>query len=359
MGNLVENNNWPEGVPYFEANAVLTGGPDCPDNIPIRALADRSRYQRLRAVTPWSATLAYPADAYVSFSGTTWRSIAPSTNVPPNTDGTKWVRWGHTSAELSEALHSAVGQHEGKEDPHPLYAFRSGTSSVPLAFVGDVILVRTPHLRHMVWDGAKYVRAPWHQPGMVLYSYDNPSGIPGYLPVRADLSYSQANYPDLVQRLGLSGSGTFSLVELRGEFIRCLDNGRGVNAGRGLRTAEAGDNRPHTHPVNDPKHNHAFNDPGHTHSAWTDAQGNHTHRLLVYKANDFNSGSYATGSDDPWDGGAWVNGTEAAGNHGHNVGVGPAGSNAWLSAASTGISVGSDGSESRPRNLAFPAWVSY
>jgi hypothetical protein len=50
--------------------------------------------------------------------------------------------------------------------------------------------------------------------------------------VRADVVYYQANYPDLVARLGLSGAGTFSLMELRGEFIRCLDNGRTVDASR-------------------------------------------------------------------------------------------------------------------------------
>ena len=43
MGNLTANNQWVD-VPYFESNAVLTGGPDCPDNIPIQALADRTEY---------------------------------------------------------------------------------------------------------------------------------------------------------------------------------------------------------------------------------------------------------------------------------------------------------------------------
>lgn len=42
MGFLAENASWNAGVPYFEANAVLTGGPDCPDNIPLTALANRT-----------------------------------------------------------------------------------------------------------------------------------------------------------------------------------------------------------------------------------------------------------------------------------------------------------------------------
>lgn len=43
MGNLVATPQWVD-VPYFEANALLTGGPDCPDNIPIQALLDRTEY---------------------------------------------------------------------------------------------------------------------------------------------------------------------------------------------------------------------------------------------------------------------------------------------------------------------------
>ena len=43
MGNLTATNQWVD-VPYFEPNAVLTGGPDCPDNVPIQALTDRTEY---------------------------------------------------------------------------------------------------------------------------------------------------------------------------------------------------------------------------------------------------------------------------------------------------------------------------
>lgn len=44
MGNLNETAIWVDGVPYFAADAVLTGGPDCPDNIPIQALTNRTAF---------------------------------------------------------------------------------------------------------------------------------------------------------------------------------------------------------------------------------------------------------------------------------------------------------------------------
>ncbi len=43
------------------------------------------------------------------------------------------------------------------------------------------------------------------------------------------------------------GSTTFNVPDLRGEFIRGLDDGRGVDTGRGIGTAQADDIKNHTH----------------------------------------------------------------------------------------------------------------
>ena len=119
-----------------------------------------------------------------------------------------------------------------------LYTPKIEYSSVPTSNKGLMIVVTQPHLRVMVWNGSQYVRAPWHQPCELFFSYDNPATIPGALPVLAGVSYQQSNYPDVVQRLGLSGSGTFTLIESRGEFLRVLDNGRGVDSSRAHQSAQ-------------------------------------------------------------------------------------------------------------------------
>jgi hypothetical protein len=338
-------------------------------------------------------------------------SVAASVNIEPGSDAKKWTRWGFTAAELQGALGDAVGAHEAKDnphpqyagraapgdavalherkadahpqylraealdesilsherkaDPHPQYAYRESMPLVPQTYVGACILVLMPHFRQMIWDGAKYVRAPWHQPAMVQYSYDNPPSIPGYLPVRGDVIYAQSNYPDLVKRLGLSGSGTFALIDLRGEFIRCLDNGRGVDASRSLLTWQDGDNRHHAHGVADPGHAHGVGDPGHAHSAWTDGQGHHDHANGISRA----VGPYGLASAGQY-GGAFAGNiaqiamdgnyrTEATGGHSHNVGVAGAGTGIWIGASGVGIGIYGEGSEARPRNVALPAWISY
>jgi hypothetical protein len=147
--------------------------------------------------------------------------------------------------ELSESAAESAGQSAVQANAtlaaaEQAIAMAAAYTAVPTTFKAWQIVVTQPHLRFMVWSPVlnKYVRAPWHQPCQLFFSYDNPSSIPGALPVRADAVWQQADFPDVVARLGLSGVGTFALVEARGEGVRVLDNGRGVDAGRVLRSLQ-------------------------------------------------------------------------------------------------------------------------
>lgn len=60
-GTLDESAVWADGVRYFEENAVLTGGPDCPDNLPLLDLANRTAW--LKVALEQVASGAQPADA--------------------------------------------------------------------------------------------------------------------------------------------------------------------------------------------------------------------------------------------------------------------------------------------------------
>jgi microcystin-dependent protein len=64
---------------------------------------------------------------------------------------------------------------------------------------------------------------------------------------------SRSTYSDLWNYLGQPNSGngstTFNIPDLRGEFIRGWDNGRGVDNGRQLFSAQGSTNLEHTHQV--------------------------------------------------------------------------------------------------------------
>jgi microcystin-dependent protein len=71
---------------------------------------------------------------------------------------------------------------------------------------------------------------------------------------------STAAYPELAALLGAT------VPDLRGEFVRGWDNGRGTDSGRAINTDQAGSFESHAHGITDPGHNHAINDPGHGHN---------------------------------------------------------------------------------------------
>lgn len=311
MGNLLPVNEWVD-VPYFETNAVLTGGPDCPDNIPIQALLNRTEWLknqvdktmpslRVNDALPeldigviwhdsyglmaWSAAAAMYKQVRTATAGGTANAITADIYPQPlnldalnglvihvraaaaNTDAAT-LKIGALAAvaivkganavlvpgDIAGAGHWLTLQYDKTLNKfvllNPATGISSGlpeVSSVPAQKIAPLIIVTQPHTRMMIWSGAQYVRAPWHQPCQLFYSYDNPASISGALPVRADVSYSQANYPDVVARLGLSGVGTFSLVEARGEFIRVLDNGLSIDPGRVLRSFQYEDIKSHRH----------------------------------------------------------------------------------------------------------------
>lgn len=112
------------------------------------------------------------------------------------------------------------------------------------------------------------------------------------------------------------GSTTFNLPDLRGEFIRGWDNGRGIDTGRARGSAQSG------------------NVGSHTHSGTTSTAGAHTHTVTAATAlgagsNTSRPSSFASTGPDPT--------TNSAGDHTHTF------------TTDNGTQTG----ETRPRNIAL------
>jgi phage-related tail fiber protein len=131
---------------------------------------------------------------------------------------------------------------------------------------------------------------------------------------------SRTTYSALFAAIGTScgvgdGTTTFNVPDLRGEFVRGLDDGRGVDSARALASAQTSQNLSHTHS--------------------TDSQGAHTHS--VTSAVFMNNYGY--------------NGSE----NGDVFGSASTGSGG----AHTHTAQANGGTESRPRNLALLACIKF
>ncbi len=117
---------------------------------------------------------------------------------------------------------------------------------------------------------------------------------------------SRTTYADLFAVIGTTfgsgdGSTTFNLPDLRGEFIRGWDNGRGVDASRAFGSNQSDQNRSHTHTatinnagahthnsglyrnsgVDDGLPNHYLLDGTLTDPIVTSSSGDHTHTITI------------------------------------------------------------------------------
>ena len=138
---------------------------------------------------------------------------------------------------------------------------------------------------------------------------------------------SRTTYADLFAAIGVlfgagDGVNTFTLPDLRGEFVRGLDDGRGVDAARTIGSAQAGANASHSHGAG---------------TLTAASAGAHTHNYSV--GNSATSSGAQASTSAPLNSGT----TSSAGAHTHSL---------------SGTTA-TDGSEARPRNIALLACIKF
>jgi len=159
----------------------------------------------------------------------------------------------------------------------------------------------------------------------------------GYLECDGDEVSRTGTYAALFAVIGTAygtgnGSSTFNLPDLRGEFVRGFDNGKGTDSGRSIASSQGSQNAQHNHTANS-----SVTDSGHRHlpqAQSPNSQQSNGHGVAI---NDNVVGNYGGGS---------------------GTGLGPLGNRHFLQNTTTGITVATTtendgGNESRPRNVAM------
>jgi microcystin-dependent protein len=175
---------------------------------------------------------------------------------------------------------------------------------------------------------------------------------------------SRTEYDVLFARIGTTygagnGSTTFNVPDLRGEFIRGWDGGRGVDSGRTFGSAQVDELKSHTHSIDPPStttsssgdHSHVIDPP----SVTTTSDGNHAHTFDYRGDSSSNGANIQSGSSGANSG---TKTTSTNGAHTHTVDIGA------FNSATTGAhthtfdialfnSGATGGTETRPRNVAL------
>ena len=155
-------------------------------------------------------------------------------------NGGRWTEWAKITvspAELEEAVRAAAGQAvllTGAQTARGVKTFSDGLkTATPAATSNDTSVATTEFVRHAVDSSLPS--------GAVMY-FAMQAAPAGWL--KADGSaVSRTQYPALFAAIGTTfgagnGKTTFNLPDLRGEFVRSWDGGRGIDPGRAFGSAQ-------------------------------------------------------------------------------------------------------------------------
>lgn len=162
---------------------------------------------------------------------------------------------------------------------------------------------------------------------------------------------SRVAYSALFAAIGTSfgagdGNTTFNLPDLRGEFIRGWDDGRGVDAARTLGSAQADAFRNHTHGAS------SASAGLHTHTGSTASAGAHAHSFNYFRTTPTGAAGAATGNG--FTNQSAGDTTETAGSHTHSMNLDAGGAHTHpITVENTG------GTETRPRNISMLALIKF
>mgnify|MGYP003119983873 CR=1 FL=1 len=159
----------------------------------------------------------------------------------------------------------------------------------------------------------------------------------GYLECNG-AAISRVTYSALFAIIGTAygagnGSSTFNIPDLRGEFIRGFDNGKGTDSGRSIASSQSGSNASHNHSISLSGTTSTKSLTGGIRKISEGFRANGSASGVFTKTNDGNSSITGASSNSP------VSGVNIDASHNHT-----------FSASGTS---GSQGSEARPRNIAM------
>lgn len=210
------------GFPPITAIPVASGGvpPTCKDfNGILYDLSNAIMWLQAMGVLPWDSTVSYPNGAFVSYNGDMYYSVSDdNVGITPGTNDAKWV-----------TRKPVINTND--------HAIKIGWSGSRLKATID-----TTDIGNIVFDK--------NLSGQVGY-FAMTTPPQGWMKANG-AAVSRSAYSSLFAAIGTTfgagdGSTTFNLPDLRGEFLRGFDDGRGVDNNRVFGSWQVDDFLSHKH----------------------------------------------------------------------------------------------------------------
>lgn len=231
MANAKELNQYTQNVRLIEPGDRVIGGTDAPINQPLQALANRTLYLKTQIESKIGNKGTQVIEGQLNIQTNAWEKIRFT-----NGDGSYW-RFETASVSTGEngARFNYVFTSGGREIGRVQFPRVSGSESVAYQSWVEATAAR---LVARVDNNVMNVGVPV---GAVAYFAQD---VPPFGWLKANgAAVSRTIYANLFAAIGErygrgDGRTTFNLPDLRGEFIRSWDDGRGIDSGRVFSSAQ-------------------------------------------------------------------------------------------------------------------------
>lgn len=272
MANLSEMSRWEAGIYQWETSDPVQGGPNGIDNRPTRELANRTRwlYDELgrvkarmddpnfyKSITVSDSKALFDANNYLHIGADAdsgyIRNKKTNKGIQLKNDGT--LQYDGSDIITARKVSHNPDDYTVATVPSSFALNKAFDNSIKRG--GAIGLGGTAHQIAIGWDTPGLVAKVDTQtfnvgvpPGAIAYFAH--TTVPfGWLKANG-AAVSRTVYANLFALIGTTygagdGRTTFNLPDLRGEFIRSWDDGRGVDNGRSLGSAQANELARHSH----------------------------------------------------------------------------------------------------------------
>lgn len=264
MANLKESSFWEEGIYQWETSDPVLGGENGIDNVPTRQLANRTKWLKDnkldKSATAASADLAKKAQVAdklskarnvggVAFDGSADIDL-PGVNKPGNQNTSGNAATASYAAQIAARKIGGVIFNAKTDIDLPGVNIKGNQDTSGNAATATR-LQKICTINGVSFDGSADINAT---PAGAIQFFAMETAPVGWLKANG-AEVSRVIYANLYAAIGTrfgagNGKTTFNLPDLRGEFLRGFDDGRGVDIGRKLGDYQNDSLKSHNHLLN-------------------------------------------------------------------------------------------------------------